>query len=240
MSGMGTLHLEVKRHRMERDFRLKVRVGKPLVSYRETLKNPMTIEGECDRQFGATSLFARVKVEFSNRKSEHPVTVTSKIKPGDANPLFVAAAERGLKSALQSGELGFPILDVQAVIVNMTSDPERSTEVAFEAAANDAVQKAIKNNIVLLEPIMKLVVVVPDEFLGNVISDLSNRRASIERSESNGRYSEVEAHVPLAKMFDYADKIRSLTQGRSSSTLEPLGYAPAPDDLLKSFTNPDY
>ncbi len=240
MSGMGTLHLEVKRHRMERDFRLKIRVGKPRVSYRETLKNPVTVEGECDRQFGTTFLFGRVKVEFSNKKSEQPVTVTTKIKPGDANPLFIAAAERGLKSALQSGELGFPVLDVQAVLVGVTADPEKSTEVAFEAAANDAVLKALKGNIVLLEPIMKLVVAVPDEFLGNVISDLSARRANIERTESNGRYSELEAHVPLAKMFDYADKVRSVTQGRASSSMEPLAYAPAPDELLRSFTDPEY
>jgi elongation factor G len=240
MSGMGTLHLEVKRHRMERDFRLKVRVGKPRVSYRETLKSPVTIEGECDRQFGATSIFARLKVEFNNRKSEHPVTVTTKVKPGDVNPLFLAAAERGLKASLQSGELGFPVLDVQAVIVGAATDPERSNEVAFEAAANDAVLKAFKNNIVLLEPIMKLVVTVPDEFLGNVISDLSTRRGSIERSESNGRYSEVEGHVPLKEMFDYADKVRSLTQGRASSSMELLAYKPAPDELLKSFTDPEY
>ncbi len=239
MSGMGTLHLEVKRHRMERDFRLKVRVGKPRVSYRETLKNPVTVDGECDRQFGATLLFGRIKVEFTNKKAEQPVTVTSKVKPGDANPLFVAAAERGLKSSLQSGELGFPVLDVQAVIVGVTADPERSNEVAFEAAADDAVRKATKNNVILLEPIMKLVVAVPDEFLGNVISDLSNRRASIERSESNGRYSEVEALVPLAKMFDYADKVRSLTQGRASSTLEPFAYKAAPDDVLRGMMGSD-
>jgi len=238
MSGMGTLHLEVKKHRMERDFRLKIRVGNPRVSYRETLKSPITVEGECDRQFGVTSLFAKVKVEFSNRKSEQ-VTATSRVKPNEFNPLFIAAAERGLKSALQSGELGFPVMHVQAAIVNAVVDPERSNEVAFEAAANDAVLRAMKNNIILLEPIMKLNVTVPDEFLGNVISDLSARRATIERSESNGRYSEVEAFVPLAKMFDYADKVRSLTQGRASSTLEPHDYAPAPDEVLRSFTNPD-
>jgi elongation factor G len=240
MSGMGTLHLEVKRHRMERDFRLKIRVGKPRVSYRETLKSPAVIDGVCDRQFGATSLFGKIRVEFTNKKSEQPVTVTTKIKPGDANPLFIAAAERGLKSSLQSGELGFPVLDVQALLTEVSADPERSTEVAFEAAANDAVLKALKGNIVLLEPIMKLAVAVPDEFLGNVISDLSSRRATIERSESNGRYSEVEAHVPLAKMFDYADKVRSLTQGRASSSMEPLAYAPAPDDVLRAMTDPDY
>ena len=240
MSGMGTLHLEVKRHRLERDYRLKIRVGKPRVSYRETLKSPITITGECDRQFGTTSLFARVTVEFTNKKSEQPVTVTTKLKPGVVNPLFLTAAERSLKSALQSGELGFPVLDVQAVIVDAFADQERSNEVAFEVAANDAVLKALKNNVVLLEPIMKLNVVVPDEFLGNVISDLSARRASIDRTESNGRFSEVEAFVPLAKMFDYADKVRSLSQGRASSTLEPHQYAPAPDEVLRSFTNPDY
>jgi elongation factor G len=98
----------------------------------------------------------------------------------------------------------------------------------------------MKNNITLLEPIMKLNVTVPDEFLGNVISDLSGRRATIERSESNSKLAEVEAYVPLAKMFDYADKVASLTQGRASSTLEPHTYAPAPDELLKSFTDPEY
>jgi elongation factor G len=240
MSGMGTLHLEVKRHRMERDFRLKVRVSPPRVSFRETLKAPITITGECDRQFGTMTIFARVKVEFTNHKSEQPVTVTCRVKPGDFNPAFIAACERSLKSALQSGELGFPVMHVQAAIVDAVVDPERSNEVAFEAAANDAVLKALKDNIVLLEPIMKLNVTIPDEFLGNVISDLSARRASIERSESNGKYSEVEALVPLAKMFDYADKVRSLTQGRASSTLEPHQYAPAPDEVLRSFTNPEY
>jgi elongation factor G len=240
MSGMGMLHLEVKRHRIERDFRIKVKVRPPRVSYRETLKSPLSVEGICDRQFGTTSLFAKVTVEFTNRKSDQPVTVTSRLAAATVNPLFVAAAERGLKSALQSGELGFPVLHVQATLTDAAFDPERSNEVAFEAAANDAVQKALKNNIVLLEPIMKLDVVVPDEFLGNVISDLSARRASIESTESNGRYSEVEAHVPLAKMFDYADKLASMTQGRASSSLEPQAYAPAPEEVLRSILNPEY
>jgi elongation factor G len=240
MSGMGTLHLEVRRHRIERDFRIKVKVRPPRVSYRETLKSPLTVDGICDRQFGTTSLFAKVTVEFTNKKSDQPVTVTSRLAAAAVNPLFVAAAERGLKSALQSGELGFPVLHVQATLTDAAFDPERSNEVAFEAAANDAVQKALKNNIVLLEPIMKLDVVVPDEFLGNVISDLSARRASIESTESNGRYSEVEAHVPLAKMFDYADKLASMTQGRASSSLEPQAYAPAPEEVLRSILNPEY
>ncbi len=240
MSGMGMLHLEVKRHRIERDFKIKVKVRQPRVSYRETLTNPISVEGVCDRQFGATALFGKVTVEFTNRKSDPPVIVSNRIKLDEVNPLFVAAAERGLKSALQSGELGFPLLNVQAVLTNTVVDPERSNEVAFEAAANDAVLKAMKNNITLLEPIMKLNVAVPDEFLGNVISDLSARRASIERSESNGKNAEVEALVPLGRMFDYADKVASLTQGRASSSLEPHSYAPAPDDVLRSFIDPDY
>jgi elongation factor G len=240
MSGMGMLHLEVKRHRIERDFKIKVRVRQPRVSYRETLTSPVNVEGICDRQFGATVLFGKVTVELTNRKTDPPVTVSNRVKMDEANPLFVAAAERGLKSALQSGELGFPLLNVQAVLTRIVADPEKSNEVAFEAAANDAVLKAMKNNITLLEPIMKLSVAVPDEFLGNVISDLSARRASIERSESNGKHAEVEALVPLGKMFDYADKVASLTQGRASSSLEPHSYAPAPDEVHRSFTNPDY
>jgi len=158
------------------------------------------LEGECDRQFGITSLFAKVKVEFSQQEVRTAGDSDEQGEPGDANPVFIAAAERGLKSALQSGELGFPVLDVQAVIVGATADPERSNEaVAVRSGRQRCGAKALKNNIVLLEPIMKLVVTVPDEFFGNVLSDLSSRRAAIERTESNGRYSEVEAHVPLAK-----------------------------------------
>ncbi|HJZ93415.1 MAG TPA: elongation factor G [Gemmataceae bacterium] len=236
MNGMGTLHLEVKRHRMERDFRLKIRVYKPQVSYRETLRGPVTVEGECDRMIGGKNVFARVKVEFTARKSEQPVTVTSRLKPNAIPAPFPDVIVRALRSALQSGGLGFPVMDVHATVVDATFDAERSTEPAFEAAAADAVAKAFsRENMRLLEPVMRLSVTVPTESSGNVFAYLMARRGEIDRQDSDGRLVEIGARVPLVNMFDYADELRSLTQGRASSTLEPHSYAPAPDEVLRSF-----
>jgi elongation factor G len=236
MNGMGTLHLEVKRHRMERDFRMKIRVGKPQVSYRETLRKPVIIEGECDRMIGGKAVFAKVKVQFDVKHTDQPTSVVSKLKPNAIPNPFPDVIVRGLKSALTSGGLGFPVLDVHATLIDATFDPERSTEPAFEAAASDAVIKAFsRENMLLLEPMMKLQVAVPEESLGNILSYIMSRRGEIEGQESNGRTCEVEAKVPLVKMFDYADELRSLSQGRASSTLEPYAYAPAPDDVLRTF-----
>ena len=236
MNGMGTLHLEVKRHRMERDFKLKIRVGKPQVSYRETLKRGITVVGECDRMIGGKNVFARVTAEFAVRKADQPVTVMNKLKPNALPAPFPDVIVRGLKSALQSGGLGYPVLDVHATLIDATFDPERSTEPAYEAAAADAVAKAFsRENMQLLEPWMKLCVTVPDESMGNVFAYLLARRGEIDRQASNGRLTEIEARVPLVKMFDYADDLRSLTQGRAGSTMEPHAYAPAPDDVLRSF-----
>jgi elongation factor G len=236
MSGMGTLHLEVKRHRMERDFRMKIRIYDPQVSYRETLRGPVTVEGECDRMIGGKNVFAKVKVQFDVRKAEQPVTVVSKLKPNTIPAPFPDVIVRGLKSALSSGGLGFPVLNVHATVLHAVFDPERSTEPAFEAAAADAVAKAFtRENMRLLEPIMKLTVTVPQESVGSVFSYLMARRGEVDRQDSDGRLVEVGARVPLINMFDYADELRSLTQGRASSTLEPHSYAPAPDEVLRSF-----
>jgi elongation factor G len=236
MSGMGTLHLEVKRHRMERDFRLKIRVGKPQVSYRETLRNAVTIDGECDRMIGGKNVYARIRVEFEKRPADQPVTVVSKLKPNAIPAPFPDVIVRGLKSALQSGGLGFPVMGVHATLIDATFDPERSTEPAFDAAADDAVRKAFRReNMMLLEPVMKLNVSVPTESSGSVFAYLTARRGEIDRQESDGRVSEIEARVPLVKMFDYADELRSLTQGRASSTMAPHAYAPAPDEVLRTF-----
>jgi elongation factor G len=236
MSGMGTLHLEVKRHRMERDFRMKIRVGRPQVSYRETLRDAVKVWGECDRVFGGKNVFARVNVVFTIHNSDQPVTVSNSMKPNTLPAPFPDVIVKALRSALQSGGLGFPVMDVHATLTDATFDPERSTEPAFEAAASDAVTKAFsRENMLLLEPVMKLTVTVPSESSGNVFGYLAARRGNVEAQESDGRLSEIVALVPLVNMFDYADELRSLTQGRASSTLEPHSYAPAPDEVLRSF-----
>jgi elongation factor G len=237
MYGMGKLHLEVKVHRMERDFKLKVRVGTPYVSYRETLKKPIRVEGECVRQVGA-QMFAKMTVEFDNEKSDQPVTVLNRAPAEKLPSLLAAAAERGLKNALQTGAIGYPVLHVQATIVDAQVDPQLSSEMAFEAAANDAAGKALRDNIILLEPIMRVEVQVPNEFYGAISGDLSAKGAEIQSSEVRGNWWTIEALVPLARMFDYAEEARSLSQGRASSTMEPHSYRPAPKEVLEGILNP--
>jgi elongation factor G len=233
MSGMGLLHLEIKRHRMERDFHLHVRVGRPRVSYRETLRNPIEVEGACVKQAGTAGLFAKVTVALEPYQGEHPVLVKSRVKPDVLPPAYIAAAEHGIRGALQSGELGYPVINVRATILKGEIDPQLSNEIAFQAAGADAVNKALRNNVVLLEPVMHLEVTVPEEYLGPVTADLNARRAEITQLLPRGKLRVIEALVPLARMFDYSDKVRSLTQGRAGWTMEPHSYAPAPEEVLR-------
>ncbi|HEY7423543.1 MAG TPA: elongation factor G [Gemmataceae bacterium] len=239
MNGMGMLHLEIKQHRMERDFRLKVRVGQPRVSYRETLRSPRTVTGECIKQAGQAGLFAKLEVAFEPYKGEESLVVESRLPPDTLPPLFMAAAEQGIKGALDSGELGFPVMNVKAAILGGEMDEQLSNDTAFTAAGADAVRRAMRDNIVLLEPWMKLEVTVPDEFLGPVTSDLNARRAEINKLENRDGICLLETIVPLSKMFDYADKVRSLSQGRASSSMEPYKYRPAPEDVLRGLLHPD-
>ena len=233
MSGMGTLHLEVKQHRMERDFRLKVRVGEPRVSYRETLKSHYKADVEVTRM-GDRDVYAGLTVEFTNHKSLTPVTVSNFVSSDVLPNALGAAAEQALRDALQTGEFGFPMMNVQAKILAAKVDPQKSTDEAFVRAAVEAYREATKGNVLLLEPIMKVVVTTPGEFLGNVIGDLSSRRGQIERQEpTTGGLFEVEALVPLRVMFRYADEVRSLSQGRAAGALEPHSYEPAPQEVVR-------
>lgn len=250
ISGMGVLHLEIKSHRLREDFRLKVRVGKPRVSYRETLRRAVEVQGECVRQTGATGMFGKVTVKFEPLPGAPAargdaetvvVNVTPELRANEAIPgTFLAAAEDGIRGALQSGELGYPVINVRATVTQLELDPQLSTDDAFRIAGFNAVNKALRENIYLLEPIMKLEVTVPEEYLGPVTADLNARRADIREIHARGKLRVIEARVPLAKIFDYADKVRSLSQGRASSTLEPHAYAPAPDEDLRQLLNPEF
>jgi elongation factor G len=239
MNGMGMLHLEIKRHRMERDFRLKVRVGDPLVSYRETLRAPARVVGECVRHAAAGGLFARLTVDIEPHQGEEPVLVGARLKPDELPPALLAAAEEGLRGGLESGEVGYPVMNVRATIVGAEVHDETSNETAFQAAGADAVRQAMRHNVLLLEPWMKLQVQVPAEFVGPVIADVGARRGEVQKTEVLGPLGTVEAYVPLAEMFDYADRVRSLSQGRASSTMEPHRYRPAPDEVLHRMLHPE-
>jgi elongation factor G len=239
MNGMGKLHLEIKQHRMERDFRLKVRVGKPRVSYRETLKEATSVVGECVRQAGTAGLFAKVRVDFEPLKGDQSIQVQWDAPPDALSPEFMAAAEQGIRGALESGELGYPVMGVRAAIRGGEVDQQLSNETAFQAAGADAVRKAMRDNIVLLEPMLRVEVTMPAEFLGPVTADLNARRGEIKKLHSRGNSSVLEALVPAAKMFDYADEVRSLSQGRAAPSLEPHSYRPAPPDVLDAMLHPE-
>jgi elongation factor G len=240
MTGMGVLHLEVKQHRMERDFKLKVRVGKPLVSYRETIRNPKRVVGECIRQTGTSGLFAKLTVELAPHKGETPITVELNLpEDKDIPPLFVHAAEQGIRGALSSGELGYPVIDVKATVIDFELDPQVSNDIAFTAAGADAVHRGMHDNIKLLEPVMKLEVTVPEEYRGPVSADLNARRATIQNVHHRGKLCVIEALVPLAKMFDYSEKVRSLSQGRADPAMEPHSFMEAPDEVLRQKLHPE-
>jgi elongation factor G len=239
MNGMGLLHLEVKKHRMERDDRLKIRVGKPLVSYRETLRRPIRVEGECIKQAGTTGLFAKLTVEFEPHKSEQSILVENRVPPGPMPLELLSAAEQGLRGGLSSGELGYPVIDVKATMVAAQMQEGLSNEIAFTAAATDAVHKALRDNMTLLEPVMYVEVTVPEEYLGPITADLNARRAEITQVQARGKLRIIEALVPLRLMFDYSDKVRSLSQGRAGWTMEPRSYGQVPQDVLDAMLNPE-
>lgn len=235
MSGMGTLHLEVKKHRLERDFRVKVRVGKPRVSYREMLREPRTVDAKVER-LGDKPAFAELKVSFTNFRTDKPVGVFNAVSPENPTPVaFLAAAEKALADALSTGELGYPMMNAQARMIDSRFDPQLSTEDAFVAAAIRAYREATEGNVLLLEPIMKVTVTTPSAFLGSILGDLGARRGEIDAQEMSpsGDMVDVIARVPLSELFTYANEVRSLSQGRAAANVEPHSYAPAPDAVLR-------
>jgi elongation factor G len=235
ISGMGELHLEVIRHRMERDFKLNVRVHKPRVSYRETIKKPVTVVGEFSRHAAGVAQYARVHLKLEPLATADTVIVKNDVKPGDAAPEILALVDQQVRESAQSaGMLGYPLIQVKFTILSIEATELENPEAAFRAAASDAVHTGVNDaDVVLLEPIMKLEVVTPDEFLGNIHSDLMSRRAVIVGTDQRGDLQAIDAEVPLATMFGYSTHVRSLSQGRASYSMEPLKYAVAPPEVLK-------
>ncbi len=236
ISGMGELHLEIIRNRMERDFGLKVRVHKPRVTYRETIQSSVDQESVFERQAGTASLYAGLKIRLEPFESELPYVVTSKLKPGTISSDWEKTILQTLADqARGSGMVGHPLTHLRVTLLDVRSREGETNDVALAAASakvfNDALNAA---GTVLLEPIMKLEVVTPDNFLGNVTADLNSRRAIIVNNERRNDLVVLEAHAPLAEMFGYSTQIRSLSQGRASYSMEPLRYDVAPPSVLKA------
>ncbi len=238
ISGMGELHLEVLKHRMERDFNLKVKVHKPRVSYRETVTKPVKGEGQFNRQSAGATQFAGVTVQLEPFAGEKPVTISNKLKPGDLPPNLLQVLLQTLKDQAEGGGVvGYPLMKVKITLLDVDYREAESTEIAIQAAASHAFREALNqaiedNAIALLEPIMKLEVVTPEDFLGNIQGDLNKRRARIINSERRGDLCVLEAEVALSQMFGYSNESRGLSQGRASYSMEPLKYDEAPPDVL--------
>ncbi len=235
ISGMGELHLEIIRERIQRDFGLKVRVHKPRVSYRESVKSPVEADGVFHRQTAGETHYAKVRVRLEPYAGAEAVTVINALKPDQLPAELVPVMEQTLREEAHAGGLlGHPLMKVRLTIVDVEYRRSETNEEAIRAASAAAVREALKaSGVVLLEPIMKLEVSTPDQFLGNIQADLNARRAMIVNMEPRGHLSVLEANVPLSQMFGYSTQVRSLSQGRASYSMEPLNYAEAPAEVLR-------
>lgn len=239
ISGMGELHLEVLVDRMLREFHVGAAVGKPQVAYRETITSTALAEGTFIRQTGGRNLYGHVWLEVSPLEKGSGFVFNNGVRKGAIPKSYIPAVEMGVREALESGVLaGYPLVDIQVTLVDGSYDEEESSDMAFKVAASMAMRDALQQaGPVILEPVMNLEAVVPEQFTGDVISDLGARQARIEgMTLRSGGYQAVRATVPLARMFGYATDLRSLTQGRGTFTMEFVHYAPVSNKVMEHLT----
>ncbi len=238
ISGMGELHLEVIVDRMRREFNVEAGVGRPQVAYRETIRGEAKkVEGKFIRQTGGSGQYGVVYIDLEPCPGEG-FDFVNKIKGGSVPSEFIPAVEKGIEEALESGvKAGFPMVDVRATLVDGKYHDTDSSEIAFKIAGSLALKEAAKRaKPVLLEPVMSVEVVTPQEFLGDVIGDLSKRRGRVEGQEPQGNALAVQARVPLGEMFGYATDLRSNTQGRAAYSMQFDRYEEVPPNIAQEIT----
>jgi len=235
ISGMGELHLEIIVDRMLREFKVGASVGQPQVAYRETIKQSAEAEGKYIRQSGGRGQYGHVWVRVEPLERGTGFEFVDAIKGGIIPKEFISAVQKGIHEAMDKGVLaGYRLIDLRATLYDGSYHEVDSSEAAFKIAGSIALQAAAKNAIlVLLEPLMKVEVIVPENFLGDITGDLSARRASIEEMGERGTMKTVAARAPLAQMFGYATQLRSLTEGRGSYTMEFSHYAEVPANVAQ-------
>jgi elongation factor G len=235
ISGMGELHLEVIVDRLRREFNVEAAVGRPQVAYRETVRGgAQGVEGKFIRQTGGAGQYGVVNIDLEPAPGEG-FDFVNRIKGGAVPSEFIPAVEKGIEEALESGvKAGYPMVDVRATLVDGKYHDTDSSEVAFKIAGSLALKEAAKRaKPVLLEPIMAVEVVTPEEFIGTVIGDLSSRRGRVEGQEPRGNAVVVRGSVPLAAMFGYATDLRSSTQGRATYTMQFDRYEEVPSNIAE-------
>lgn len=237
ISGMGELHLDVLVDRMVREFNVKANVGRPRVSYRETISRPVTnVDYRYSKQTGGRGMYAHVVLNFEPLDRGAGVVFEEKVRGGSVPRNFIPSVERGIREAAESGTLaGYPVTDLKVTLVDGSFHEVDSNEMAFKLAGAMAFREGLeKGSSILLEPIMKVDVTVPEDYFGDVLGQISSRRGEIQGTDTRGGNAQaVNANVPLAEMFGYATELRSITQGRGVFTMEFEHYAPVSAAVAK-------
>jgi len=237
ISGMGELHLEIIVDRMKREFGVNVNVGRPQVAYKETISDKSQAEGKYIKQSGGRGQYGHVWLRVEPKERGAGFEFIDAIKGGSIPEEFITPVEKGVKEALDKGVLaGFPIVDLQVTLYDGSYHDVDSSEIAFKIAGAMALQEAIKRaKPILLEPIMKVEIIVPDSFMGEATGDISSRRGQIisinDRSPMNLKV--IDARVPLSEMFGYATSVRSLTEGRGTFNMEFSRYDVVPQNIAE-------
>ena len=233
IAGMGELHLEIIVDRLLREFKVEANVGAPQVAYRETIRKEANQETKYARQSGGKGQYGHVKIKIEPNEPGKGYEFVNAIVGGAIPKEYIPAIDNGIQGAMKSGVLaGYPVVDVKVTLWDGSYHEVDSSEMAFSIAGSMAFKDAMrKADPIITEPIMKVAVIVPDEYLGDVIGDLNARRGQIQGMEAMAGTQRVNAFVPLAQMFGYATDLRSKTQGRGQYVMEPSHYEPVPKNI---------
>ncbi|MFQ5957074.1 MAG: elongation factor G [Candidatus Brocadiales bacterium] len=236
MSGMGELHLEVLKNRMLSEFKVDANIGTPRVAYKETIARSVEIEEKFIQQTGGRGQYGHVVILFEPCKDAHPVIFEDKIVGGAIPKQYIRAVQSAIMDSAQGGvSSGYPLINVKATLIDGSHHPVDSSDLAFYTAASRALTQCVQQaGIVLLEPIMKVEVAVPESYLGDVLGDLNGRRADIQELDVRSGVRIIKGLVPLAEMFGYTTTLRSLTSGRGSYIMEPFDYRAVPKEVCAS------
>lgn len=231
---MGELHLEILVDRMKREMGMEANVGKPQVAYRETIEREVEAEGKYIKQSGGRGQYGHCFIRLAPRGRGEGFKFNNEIKGGAIPQEFIPSVEKGVIEAMEKGVLlGYPMVDMEVSLYDGTFHDVDSSDMAFKIAGSMALQDGSKKaGLVLLEPIMKVEVTVPEEFMGSIIGDLSSRRGKVQGSVTRGKSVVINAFAPLAELSGYVTTVRSLTQGRGIPYMEPAHYEPVPQSVV--------
>ena len=235
IAGMGELHLEIIVDRLLREFKVEANVGAPQVAYKETVRRLADVDCKYARQSGGKGQYGHVKIKLEPNESGKGYEFVNAVVGGSIPKEYIPAVDAGIQGAMHAGTIaGYPVVDCKVTLYDGSYHEVDSSEMAFKIAGSMAFKDAMKKaDPVLMEPIMKVVVVVPDEYMGFVVGDIASRRGQMEGSENINGAVQIRANVPLSEMFGYATDLRSGTQGRGQYVMEPSHYAEIPKNVAE-------